>query len=174
MDLPYLVIVSWRPAFLQGKGLREGESRKKRNTKEQRMRTTERTQEGPSSNERKIWEAHQELLKAGQAQQVQRVLLNRVMTQPTPPISCHHTNVLTATLCEVTRPMSKSLNYGHVPFPSYSFLEPLPLSSPAFRTELPCGAASSGPYKHSHVPMMIIQYFQSFIAPSSKWEFWGL
>lgn len=96
------------------------------------------------------------------------------MTQLTPPISCHHTNVLTVTLCKATRPISYSSNSGHVPFPSFPFLQPLPLSSPAFSAELMCGAASSGPYKHSHVLMMIIHPFQSFFAPSSKWDTWGL
>lgn len=96
------------------------------------------------------------------------------MTQPTPPVSCHHTNVLTVTLSEATLPISYSSNSGHVPFPSFSFLQPLPLSSPALSAEPRCCAASSGPYKHSHVLMMIIHPFQSFFTPSSKWEAWGL
>lgn len=95
------------------------------------------------------------------------------MTRPTPPVSCHHTNVLTVTLREATRPISYSSNSGHVPFPSL-FLQPLPLSSPAFSAQLLCGAASSAPYKHSHVLMMIIHPFHSFIAPSSKQEARGL
>lgn len=138
------------------------------------MRKTERTQESPSSNEREIWQEHPELLNLARPNKSSESFYTEVMTQLTPPISCHHTNVLIVTLCEATRPKSYSSNSGHVPFPSFSFFQPLPLSCPAFSAEPLCGAASSVPYKHSHVLMMIIHTFQSFFAPSNKREAGGL
>lgn len=50
------------PSISAGKGIERGREKKKRDTQGQRMRKTERTQEGRSSNEREIWQEHPELL----------------------------------------------------------------------------------------------------------------